>query len=179
MIPELDKTYETFDIKAFKVAGGEKRILTEKTMVIEEEEMSDGFIRRKFFNGSYFSLVEKFYPSGGLKEKVLSFNEGSPVGIWYKYNENGSLTEELNTEEGYEFGTEDLLEFCKEKKIPLSQGYVTSGWQTTVFKEEHEETGDAIWQITWLIQPEEAQELTIDGQTGKVIESKSFKYNNR
>jgi len=179
MIPELDKSYEVFDIKSFEANGGGKTVMVEKTMVVEEESQSYGWIRRKFYNGSHFCLVEKFYKSGGLKEKVFSFNDGSPVGTWYKYNESGELSEEIDTEKDYKFNTDSLLEFLSDKKIPLTQGYDQSGWSTTVYKEEMEDTGEPVWVVTWLMLPEELQELTIDGQTGEVLETKSMQYLNR
>ncbi|WP_228414511.1 hypothetical protein [Chryseobacterium sp. SNU WT5] len=129
-----------------------------------------GFGEVKYNEETYFSFVKNFYPSKSIENKGIAFNNGSPVGIWYYFDELGNLIKEENTDEGYDFSPEDVVEYCEKHKIQLPKGYQDSGFQTKVDKRE--ENGKKVWKISHQISGDEIEKLILDGKTGKELSKK-------
>ncbi len=181
-IPVVNSSSEKFDIKILKQKNRLDTFFlsynNESTIVRQLQDQSYGFIDRVFYQKTYFTLIKKYYRNKNIKDKGISFNEGSPIGIWYHFDETGKLIKEENTDEGYTFTPEDLVKYCKKNNIELSKGYHESeGYQTSVYKSEL--NGKKVWKISYLIsfnKQEKEVKLTLDGQTGKVIKREEFPY---
>lgn len=179
MIPELDSTFEKLDIDLYNkevepISG--KRIVVSGKKYLEEEKQSYGFIRREFFNDTYFVLIKKFTKKGGVLEKAISFNNGYPIGFWYKFDEQGNLTEEIDTDKGYDYGWKKIVQYCEDHEIELTKGYPKGGFHTSVYKEE--ENGKKVWVITRQTAGDKLEAITLDGKTGKELNKKELEFIN-
>ncbi len=90
-----------------------------------------------------------------IREKGVLINEGPQIGIWYEFDEQGNLIKEIDTDKGYE----------------------TSGFQTTIYKEESEQ-GNNIWKIEYQSSGDQTTEIILDGITGKELDKKIIPYEN-
>ena len=178
IIPEIDNSFEKFDLESFqKERKGKKKKKKEKGIFIEEDSFTTGFITRIYYDSLYFKYNKIFYKNLKIKEKGIIFNNGSQYGIWYEFNEQGELIREINTDEGYDFGWEQVILYCIENKIELAKGYETSGFQTTIYKEKNEQ-GANVWVITYQIAGDQLLELTLDGKTGEELNRKELEFIN-
>jgi|UPI0006477DA1 hypothetical protein len=171
MIPQIDNKFEKFDVKKFNevsVRGYYK--LDKGDHVFIQDFQSPGYRELEYIQSSYFKIVVFFYENGGVEKKGLLFNEGSPIGIWYYFDESGKLVKEENTDEGYSFTPENVVRYCEENKIELPKGYKGSGFHTQVKKEDL--NGKKVWVIKYLILGGDIQIVILDGQTGKELEKK-------
>ena len=66
-----------------------------------------------------FGVYKAFHSNGMIKEKGLFCWFGFKMGIWYYYNNEGSLISTTDYDKGYNFGQTDLFEFCAKNSIPL------------------------------------------------------------
>jgi len=174
MIPKIDNAFEKFDIEIFNMESiRKKRIIKNNKIFIEEDSQNYGYSKQMYPSNSFFKIISTFYKSGIIKEKGLLFNNGSQYGIWYKFDEQGNLTEEINTDEGYDFGWEQILKYCEKNKIKLTKGYKRGGYQTSIYKQTKE--GKKVWKIEYLAVKKDTgwmTQLYLDGKTGSVLEKK-------
>ncbi|MCC3217027.1 hypothetical protein LIV57_17305 [Chryseobacterium sp. X308] len=173
MMPQINNKFEKFDIKTFNenINPDESFILLKSADGIQQlQEQSYGFINRLFYQENQFVLIKKFYKNYNLKEKGLLFNEGSPIGIWYYFDESGRLIKEENTDEGYSFTPEKIVKYCEKNKIELPKGYHESGFYTRVRKDVL--NGKKVWVIEYLIPDGDIQKVVLDGQSGAELEKK-------
>jgi hypothetical protein len=179
IIPEINKKFETFDIQDFnkKVdnVSGVRRIKKDE-ILIEEDYQNPGFSRITYFFDSNFYLLKLFFENGNIKEKGISFNNGSEFGVWYHYNEKGSLIKEENTDIGYDFGWLDVIKYCHKNDIQLEKGYPKRGGiKTEIYKNEEE--GKKVWIISYYKpKTDEYIEVTLDGKTGKEIKRRDLEF---
>ncbi|WP_426477424.1 hypothetical protein ACP3T3_19655 [Chryseobacterium sp. CBSDS_008] len=177
MIPKIDNKFEKFDIKTFNenINSDESFILLKSADGIQQlQKQSYGFINRLFYKENQFVLIKKFYNNYNLKEKGLLFNEGSPIGIWYYFDESGKLIKEENTDEGYRFTPEKIVKYCEKNKIELPKGYHESGFYTRVRKDVL--NGKKVWIIEYLIPDGDIQKVVLDGQSGAELERKMVQF---
>ncbi len=178
ILPEIDNKFEKFDIETFKKEKkGKKRKKKEKQTLIEEDIQSYGYISRIYYDSSYFKYNKLFYNNLGIKQKGIIFNNGSQYGTWYEFDEQGNLIKEIDTDKGYDFGWEQVIAYCEKNKIQLTKGYATSGFQTTIYKEESEQ-GNNIWKIEYQSSGDQTTEIILDGITGKELDKKIIPYEN-
>lgn len=126
-----------------------------------------GFGKTIYDEESYFKVVKIYYPSRGIKTKGIAFNEGSPVGVWYYFDELGQLIKEEDTDEGYDFSPDDVIAYCVRHKIKLPKGHHDSGFYTRVIKQELD--GNKIWTIWHQITGDKVEEIVLDGRTGREL----------
>lgn len=177
VIPKIDKEFEKFDKETFSkenIRG--KRTEITKDFFIEEDTQSPGYAKQIFFNTSVFSILKLYFENGNIEKKGIAFNNGSEYDIWYEFDEKGKLIKEINTDKGYDFGWKEIINYCNKEKIILTKGYETSGFQTTIYKEEND--GNKIWVITYQISGDQLIELTLDGKSGKELNEKQLEFIN-
>ena len=179
IIPEVDNKFERFDIESFKERKRNNSTYEHiNDSIIIYTGANAGYSIALYIASSYFGIVKNYYKDNGYIEiKGISFNNGSEYGIWYKFDEQGSLIEENDTDKGYDFGWKEVILYCEAHKIPLTKGYVTSGFQTTIYKEENDQ-GTKIWVITYQIAGDQLLELTLDGKTGEELSRKELEFIN-
>lgn len=175
MIPEVDKTFEQFDQTVFE---GEARRHDERTKgsYIEYTRANIGFGRVEYPHNAYFKLIKSFYPNGNVRQKGVMFNDGAKYGVWYYFDEEEQLTKQENTDEGYKYGWIQLIEDCKEKKIPLMKGKPTSGGiKTEIHKEVLE--GKRVWRISYLDQKTNKYlEVILSGLNGEEVSRRELEF---
>ena len=165
----------------------------------EYEEYDTSGMLRKCYSGFYYSTVRgrefinpyiyiyrEFYPNDGLKKKKYGsvlFDTGY-VGKEYRYDEEGNLVETIDYNEGYEFTTEDIINYCIKNGIDVDKRYDSYKTVTTISRVKDKDNNPfwwikyplpfmrKTWVETWeeweLRKPEE-EILTIDGKTGQLI----------
>ena len=184
IIPKIDNNFEKFDIESFQKHNLSRydEVIGNNVLIVHTGDKADdqkkiGFSKVVYKTESYFNITKNFYSNGNIQIKGISFNNGSQYGIWYEFDENGNLIEEIDMDKGFDFGWEQVILYCIENKIELTKGYETSGFQTTIYKEENDE-GDKIWVITYQIAGDQLLELTLDGKTGEEINRKELEFIN-
>lgn len=178
MLPEVNKKSEKFDIETFeKEKLGKKRISISNNNYIEEDSFSKGYIRRIYFQNSYFKLNKKFHGNGFIFSKGVLFNNGSQIGIWYEFDNEGGFLKETNMDKGYNFDYKKIISYCEKNKISLPKGYVDSGFQTSVYKEK-DDNGAAVWVITHQTAGDKLERITLGGDTGKELEKTDLEFIN-
>lgn len=166
MIPTIDNKFE-------KITKEMKD--SREDVIIDEEHViytfaNVGFGKVNYNEANYFSIVKNFYPSKNIENKGISFSNGSPVGMWYYFDESGKLIKEENTDEGYDFTPEHIINYCEKHKINLPKGYQDSGYQTKVLKREID--GKKVWLISYQISGDQIKEIYLDGKTGEEMSTK-------
>lgn len=97
-------------------------------------------------NHKYYTILEKYYKNGNIKEKGLKFG-GVNIGIWECYNEDGKLVKTINEDEKFNpnFSYNDIInylhqigkidKYCKKKKQKLKASFNKNEWFVRVFFE--------------------------------------------
>ncbi|WP_454046634.1 hypothetical protein [Chryseobacterium sp. Marseille-Q8038] len=136
----------------------------------------DGYGLSIYYENSFYKSDKLYYKNGYIKNKSLSFNMGSPVGILYYFDKSGKLIKEENTDEGYDFKSENIIAYCEKNKIDLPKGYHDSGYQARVLKQDFE--GKKVWRISHQIAGDKIEEIILDGKTGKELQKKTVPFYN-
>ena len=136
---------------------------------------------------SYFSIYKIYDSRGYIKEKGLLIAKSmstSKMGTWYYYDESGKLINEINYDKPYTFTFNDVLEFCKKEKIPVTKGidfpYKTmlndSNEPYKAYYETYIGRSDKGTEVkySWLIIyyngiGTKRTDIMLDGKTGKVL----------
>ncbi|WP_426477427.1 hypothetical protein ACP3T3_19670 [Chryseobacterium sp. CBSDS_008] len=164
MIPKMSNEFEIINTE------GLKDIIINDNKIITFISAKIGSSFTEYHKDSYFMIVKNYYPSRNIKNKGIAFNEGSPIGIWYYFDESGKLIKEENTDEGYRFTPEKIVKYCEKNKIELPKGYHESGFYTRVRKDVL--NGKKVWIIEYLIPDGDIQKVVLDGQSGAELEKK-------
>ena len=146
---------------------------------------SEELIYQETHPDSYFSIFKIYDSRGYIMEKGLLITKSfstTKMGTWYYYDETGKLINETNYDKHYRFTFNDVLEFCKKERIPVTKGidFPTQ----TVLNNENEpvklmfvteiDRGYTDTKSWWLIiyyngYSTERTDIHLDGQTGKVL----------
>ncbi len=177
MIPKVRKEFEKIDIQKFDEKWKDERCVETPEGITEIFSASKGGYRLSIYHeNSFYKLDKLYYRNGNIKNKSLSFNNGSPAGILYHFNESGKLIKEENTDEEYDFKPENIIAYCEKNKINLPKGYHDSGYQTRVLKQDFE--GKKVWRISHQIAGDKIEEIILDGKTGKELQKKTVPFYN-
>ncbi|PWW16256.1 MULTISPECIES: hypothetical protein [unclassified Chryseobacterium] len=164
MVPTVDNKFEIINTEEAK------RIIINDNKTTTFVSAKIGSSYTEYHKNSYFMIIKNYYPSRNIKNKGIAFNEGSPIGIWYYFDESGKLTKEENTDEGYSFTPEKVIIYCEKNKIELPKGYHDSGFYTRIRKDVL--NGKKVWVIEYLIPDGDIQKVVLDGQSGTELEKK-------
>ena len=118
---------------------------------------------------SYFELVKIYYPNGFIKMKGWEYVDVFMAGIWYEFNERGTLVAEVDYDAPFTFTFDDVLEFCRKNKIEVQKGYVSQGTGFHTSINRWVEDGEPVWYIDYLKEWNLIEILYLDGKTGKII----------
>lgn len=178
-IPLITKDFEKFDFTKFDSAQGYSTYLLDDGTNVEYYKEADEYVYIEMPKDSYFALRKVYYSDGNIKVKGLAINSGGvKKGIYYFFNESGTLIKEEDYDRPYTFTFEDLLAYMEREKIPVTKGYIASGIHTKIFQEN--DTNGYRWKIRWLQNTSEIplmmEEILIDGKTGKLISRRSYEY---
>ncbi len=182
-IPIITNKFEVFDIEIFNKEVNiisKKRVIQNDLIYLEENYQKPGYIRRIYENESFFMISKFFYDNGNIKSKIISFNNGSPYGIWYEFNEEGKLIKETDyNQPKNKIGWRYILRYCNKNNIPLTKGYKEfSGFQTTIYLDKDVEKEQGIWTITWQIAGDKLKEIKLHGFSARIISEKELEFIN-
>ncbi|MFL0062334.1 hypothetical protein, partial [Tenacibaculum maritimum] len=176
IIPEITNEFEKFDIKKY-TSEKENYFLEENELLVKRMSQSFGYGKHIIYPNSYFSITKLFYKNNNIKEKGISFNNGSEYGVWHEFDENGKLIKTINTDEDYGFDWKAVILYCEKNKIPLTKGFKEfDGFQTRIFKNEIDNR--KLWEITCQISGDELLKITLDGETGKELKKEKLEFVN-
>ncbi|SHM01007.1 hypothetical protein [Chryseobacterium contaminans] len=131
---------------------------------------------------SFFSVYKEYYPNKLIKIKGLQLNINSRYsfkkGFWYEFDEKGNLIKETDYDIPFKFTFEDILKFCKNKRIKIDKGPIlqSTGWHNKIFRDL--ENGHPVWEIEHLKKSDLVEIIKLDGITGKVLSTSTYKYIN-
>ncbi len=91
-------------------------------------------------------IYKEFFSNGQIKVKGVFCYYGFRVGKWLYYNNEGLLTDTIDYDLCYTFNTDDIINFCKENKVPLEK--VTFGHRTSIYKKKTPD-GKCVWVIRY------------------------------
>lgn len=176
MIPKMSNEFEKITIQDSKKKNDERCIETPEGRKEIFSASNGGYRLSIYYDNSFYKSDKFYYKNGYIKNKSLSFNMGSPVGILYNFDKSGKFIKEENTDEGYDFQPEDIIAYCEKNKIDLPKGYHDSGYQTRVLKQDLE--GKKVWRISHQIAGDKIEEVILDGKTGKELQKKTVPFYN-
>ncbi|MCD9618150.1 hypothetical protein [Chryseobacterium gleum] len=170
MIPKISNEFEKITIQNSKKKDDDRCIETPEERKEIFSASKGGYRLSIYYENSFYKSDKFYYKNGYIKNKSLSFNMGSPVGILYHFDKAGKLIKEENTDEGYSFTPEKVVRYCENNKIELPKGYHESGFYTRVRKDVL--NGKKVWVIEYLIPDGDIQKVILDGQSGAELEKK-------
>ena len=170
MIPKMSNEFEKITIENSKKKEDDRCIETPEERKEIFSASKGGYRLSIYYENSFYKSDKFYYKNGYIKNKSLSFNMGSPVGVLYHFDESGKLTKEENADEGYNFTPENIVDYCEKNKIELPKGYHESGFYTRVRKDVL--NGKKVWVIEFLIPDGDIQKVVLDGHSGTELEQK-------
>lgn len=176
MIPKISHEFEKITIQNSKKKNDDRCIETQEGRKEIFSASNGGYRLSIYYDNSFYKFDKFYYKNGYIKNKSLSFNMGSPLGILYHFDKSGKFIKEENTDEGYDFKPEDIIAYCEKNKIDLPKGYHDSGYQTRVLKQDFE--GKKVWRISHQIAGDKIEEIILDGKTGKELQKKTVSFYN-
>ena len=175
IIPQIDKEFEKFDITNFDTKDN-NILKKEGDLYVKRITQSFGYAEHIITENSFFSTAKLYYKNLNIKKKGIMFNNGSNYGIWYEFNEEGKLIKEINTDAGYIFGWNGLLDYCEKNNIALIKSNIKSGGVPTEILKLEEE-GRKIWQIMYYDKEQEKKFLVkLDGKSGELLSKKELEF---
>jgi len=170
MIPKISNEFEKITIQNSKKKEDDRCIETPEGRKEIFSASKGGYRLSIYYENSFYKSDKFYYKNGYIKNKSLSFNMGSPVGILYHFDKAGKLIKEENTDEGYSFTPEKVVKYCEKNKIELPKEYHESGFYTRIRKDVL--NGKKVWVIEYLNSDRDIQKVTLDGQSGTELEKK-------
>ena len=159
---------EKFDIQSFnknKVDGHFDFVLEDGTEVRQWESPPKYFVERRRKAKSRIEHYREFhYSNQRLKTDGEEFY-GFPVGTWREFDENGTLTSEVNEDLPFKFSIQDLDKKLREQKINIMEppdGFTIS----------RNSDPEPVYVITYPVEGSNLSQFTvwiIDGSNGKTI----------
>ena len=164
-IPEI---YTKEGINIFKLEN-------DSTLTIESLTQSYGYITKAYYSASPFVLVKKYYHNKNIMEKGFIINSGSyKKGIWYYFDSLGNLSNQIIEDKSAKFSIEQLLIFLKNKSIPITNGFIENGIHTKIYFDIN--IKPTYWVVEYLFTTNKLKKITIDAQTGKIINTELINY---
>ncbi|WP_336961176.1 hypothetical protein [Chryseobacterium contaminans] len=183
MEPKIDNRFEKFDSIKFNNSNKKnpyvlRELLNDGTYIeLDQGSYGKGYIETPL--NSYYMITKIYYPTGNIKSKGLSNNtETFKKGIWYEFDEQGNLIKETDYDKPFIFTFENILNFCKNKGIKIDKGPIlqSTGWHNLISRKI--ENDKPIWEIEHLKKSNLVEIIKLDGITGKIIGTSTYKYIN-
>ena len=108
-------------------------------------------------------------------EKGFIINSGSyKKGIWYYYDSLGNIINQVVEDKSAKFNIEQLMVFLKSKSIPVTNGFIENGVHTKIYFDTSIKPTN--WVVEYLFTTNKLKKITIDAQTGKIINTELINY---
>lgn len=170
------KTTEVFDLKIFK--DKQKDNLYEydtNDTVIRLSENEQYYKKELIVDNSFTQTFEYDKTTKSLIRKSSAFL-GMPIGVWSTYDENGTLIQQENYDEGFDFTVTDLIALLKKE---LQIDLINDEHYGFAISRHFDKNFYFIDSYYYLIKMSDAggtRTITIDGGTGKILTDESSFY---
>ena len=131
-------------------------------------------VGREWLN-PYIYIEKNFYSNNMIQDKKICTVFGFLIGKYYGYDENGNLKKTADTDNGYDFTAEDIVNYCIRNKIDVCTRYHNNFEKTLTDIKKTEIIGEKMWIIQYRF-PVEIDGydyisivLHLDGRTGQVF----------
>ncbi len=168
-IPKFKKSAIKLDARKYRMLTGKvtekKGYLFEnkdKTIVITGDDLN-GFDKLTQNKDTQMVDISTYHKDSGklMLKGTQHFSRGFKKGIWYRYDNNGELVEEINYDKPYKYNWEDILSYLQSQSItPESIVYIT---RSQISK---------TWTIEWNKSMKKAETIIINSENGKIISVK-------
>ena len=139
-------TMEQFDIELFNrnKTGNEWSYTLPSGELARTVESDDGYVEEIRSASSPFSQTNVYYKNGHLKIRASHFYRVT-IGIWKYYDINGNVTEEVNHEQGFDLGVEDIARIMLDQfHIDIMDSQLVMGFNRYVDKQN---TGLPLYEV--------------------------------
>jgi hypothetical protein len=109
-----------------------------------------------------------FKSSLSLRSEVKMFYQ-SFTGIYKEYTEDGTLTNEIDYDLGYDFTIEKLTD---KLKADFGIELMISPEKQTVLRYQNKKTGDPVYDILYDVNTSVRRQIIVDGKTGQILSDK-------
>jgi hypothetical protein len=145
--------------------------------ILKEFDSSKNLIKQTFktdqsilaleYLSPLFRFQRHYYSNGNIESKVVSSWLGFTIGKQYFFDEGGKLTRVNNTDDGYQFDYNKVLNFCAQNNILIEER--TSGPRLTISKRISTTDQTKNWYIeSPQFKSLEYDEYVLDGMTGEL-----------
>ncbi|MBC9798460.1 hypothetical protein [Sinomicrobium weinanense] len=112
-----------------------------------------------------FETYKRFHPNGILKfQGEMYINNGDwQKGVWKYYDEEGKLIKEVNYDKPYIFDWDDVMSYISKNNIGLQD-------KNTRIRRDNDPDHPK-WYIEWRKEFGRRETVTLDGKTGKVLDT--------
>lgn len=163
---------EKFDKTAFearKVNGEYTVTLKDGTQVRQWESPPTQYVERIKKIQSPFEIYKEFYYDNGIIKTSGELFYNFHINTWYNYDKNGRVIKETNENAPYKFSIEDLNRMMLKMGVNIME--IKPGVQVNRYADDK-----PLYGVTYPVDPAvpyRTWQLTIDGNTGRIIEKKS------
>lgn len=142
---------ESQDMKPFNIevfnrnkTGNEWSYTLPSGELVRTVESDDGYVEEIRSASSPFSQTNVYYKNGHLKIRASHFYRVT-TGIWKYYDINGNVTEEVNHEQGFDLGVEDIARIMLDQfHIDIMDSQLVMGFNRYVDKQN---TGLPLYEV--------------------------------
>jgi hypothetical protein len=186
--PQLNDAFEKLNLDDFKdglVVTNENGITKHTYLYSKTDDTGyttldgsslGGFVYNYTAKNSIYIIGKEFYKNGFIKSKQIISNMSGPIllGKEYRFYENGQLEKVVNSDLGWDFSFEDVLQYILNRGLSIKHedGY----WSTEIRKKETEsEDCRKYWEVvvdtrkltkstsdTWEV-------IKLDAKTGEIL----------
>ena len=170
------KNMEKFNIQLFKSLAKDDEytnVLMDGS-IIEQMEISDGFVEKTVFPKEWFYLYKEFYLNGEIRIQGKSFICGDyKAGVWLVYNENGKVINQTDYDSEYKLSLDSVLKILEENKVVFSKENKSNKITRNIADNK------ATWFVQYKLTLDRVEVLNIDDVTGKIIKRSFIKFRSR
>ena len=127
-------------------------------------DIKNGFGKSIKYKNDLFKYGFNYFPTGELRKYGVEYPDFFKKGIWYDYNEDGTIEKYIDHDKFYVFNWKDVQLFLKEQKIEEKD-------IKNIYRGELD--GVHAWEIIYIPKEfkntDKAKVLTLDNDTGEIL----------
>lgn len=133
VINKVTKKYNTSgNVPSTPGSKSKREILnTSGKLVVKEKDLNNNLIKETYktdqsivdieYLDNFFTLTKQYYPNGRIRQKGIGSWLGFDIGKVYFFDKKGKIIEVRDTNIGYAFDYDKLINFCLQNAISLKR----------------------------------------------------------